>query len=84
MSIRNLDSLFAPASVVVIGASDRPASVGATVWRNMRSGQFAGPVYAVNPKHRELDGQPVYASLAALPQVQTWRWYARRARRWRA
>ena len=69
MSIRNLDSLFAPASVVVIGASDRPASVGATVWRNMRDGRFAGPVYAVNPKHRELDGQPVYASLAALPQV---------------
>jgi len=35
MSIRNLDSLFAPESVAVFGASDRPASVGGTVWRNL-------------------------------------------------
>jgi acetyltransferase len=66
MSIRNLDSLLAPASVAVIGASQRPNSVGATVWRNLRQG-FAGALYAVNPKYRELDGQPVYASVRALP-----------------
>lgn len=35
MSIRNLDSLFDPSSVAVIGASQRPGSVGATVWRNL-------------------------------------------------
>ncbi len=69
MSIRNLDSLFAPASVAIIGASNRPASVGATVWRNMRAGHFSGPVYAVNPKHTELDGQPVVANVADLPGV---------------
>jgi acetyltransferase len=40
MSIRNLDFLFDPASVAVIGASDRPRSVGATVWRNLRAGRF--------------------------------------------
>ena len=69
MSIRNLDSLFSPASVAIFGASNRPSSVGATVWRNMRSGRFAGAVYAVNPKHRELDGQPVYAGVAELPEA---------------
>jgi acetyltransferase len=67
MSIRNLDLLLAPASVAVFGASLRAASVGATVWRNLHSGAFAGPVYGVNPKHRELDGHPVYASAQALP-----------------
>ena len=42
MSIRHLDSMFDPASVAVFGASDRAASVGATVWRNLRQGGFAG------------------------------------------
>ncbi|MDP3700407.1 MAG: bifunctional acetate--CoA ligase family protein/GNAT family N-acetyltransferase [Hylemonella sp.] len=69
MSIRNLDPLLTPASVAVFGASARPASVGGTVWRNLRQGRFAGPVYAVNPKHRELDGQPVYARVQDLPAV---------------
>ena len=39
MSIRHLDSLFDPASVAVIGASARPGSLGATVWRNLHQGQ---------------------------------------------
>ncbi len=69
MSVRNLDSLFDPASVAVIGASGRPASVGATVWRNLTRGAFKGPVWAVNPRHTELDGHPCHASVAALPQT---------------
>jgi acetyltransferase len=69
MSIRNLDSLFDPRSVAVIGASDRPGSVGATVWRNVREGGFAGPRWAVNPKRRTIGGEPAYASVAALPGV---------------
>lgn len=69
MSVRNLDSLFDPASVAVIGASERPASVGATVWRNLLGGGFPGEVYAVNPKHRQLDGHKVYAHIKDLPQT---------------
>lgn len=69
MSIRNLDQLFDPVSVGVFGASQRPASMGAAVWRNVRGSQFKGPVYAVNPKYRELDGEPVFANAADLPTV---------------
>ena len=69
MSVRNLDSLFDPASIVVIGASERPASVGATVWRNLTGGGFSGPVYPVNPKHSHLGDHTVYARVADLPQV---------------
>jgi len=68
MSIRHLDRLLEPKSVAVIGASDRAGSVGATVWRNLRAGHFAGPVWAVNPKHTTLDGGPVFARPADLPQ----------------
>lgn len=67
--LRNLDQLFDPASVAVFGASQQPASVGARVWASARGGGFKGPVYAVNPKRRELDGQPVLARAADLPSV---------------
>lgn len=69
MSIRHLDQLFDPASVAVFGASQRPASVGATVWRNLHADGFKGRVFAVNPKYREFDGVPVYAQAGDLPEV---------------
>jgi acetyltransferase len=69
VSIRHLHQLLEPKSVAVIGASDRVGSVGATVWRNLRAGHFAGPVHAVNPKHRTLDGEPVFPHPSDLPEV---------------
>ena len=69
MTIRHLDRLLDPRSIVVVGASDRVGSVGATVWRNLRAGSFAGPIHAVNPKHRTLDGVAVFARPADLPQA---------------
>ena len=67
MSIRNLDSLFDPASVAVFGASLRVGSVGATVWHNLISGSYKGELYAVNPKYRELAGRAVVARASDLP-----------------
>ena len=67
MSIRHLDSLFDPTSVVVIGASDRAGSVGATVWRNLRSGGFEGARYAVNRRHEKVGGETAWPTVAALP-----------------
>jgi acetyltransferase len=69
MSIRHLDSLFDPRSVAVFGASERPASVGATVWRNLREGGFDGRLFAVNPKHRRIGGEAVFANVEALPET---------------
>ena len=68
MSIRNFAALFRPASVALIGASDRPRSVGAVVARNLRRGGFKGRLMLVNPHHRTLEGMPVYADVASLPQ----------------
>ena len=67
MSIRNLDSLFTPASIAVIGASDRPGSVGATVWANLKQGGFTGPLLAVNQRPVLLDGVPACTRVADLP-----------------
>jgi CoA binding domain len=63
MTIRNLDRLLRPASRAVIGASDRPGSVGAVVMRNLAAARFAGTVMPVNPKHAEIAG---YGSVADL------------------
>lgn len=67
MTQRHLDRLLSPQSVAVFGASDKPARVGTTVWHNLRTGGFAGPLAPVNPRLKELDGLPCYAGVAALP-----------------
>jgi acetyltransferase len=69
MSMRNLDSLLTPRSVAVVGATDRAHSVGATVWRNLREGGFAGPRWAVNLHRTQLGDEPVVASISSLPQA---------------
>ncbi len=69
MSIRNLEHFFRPQSVAVIGASDKPRSVGATVLHNLVEGGFAGPIMPVNPKHDVLAGIKVYPAVADLPVI---------------
>src|SRR4051812_18598790 len=64
MTIRNLDLMFAPRSVAVIGASERAGSVGATVWKNLRHGAFQGPCWAVNSRHSFIGEDPVYPDIA--------------------
>lgn len=68
MSVRNLDRLFNPRSVALIGASPRPGSVGAIVLCNLRRSGFRGALMLVNPHHRTIDGMPVHADVASLPQ----------------
>jgi acetyltransferase len=69
MSIRNLDRMFAPKTVALIGASPKPGSVGNVLARNLFDGGFAGPVLPVNPKHRAVEGVYAYPDIASLPQV---------------
>ncbi|MFN3400870.1 MAG: CoA-binding protein, partial [Ferrovibrio sp.] len=69
MTVRNLDKLFAPKSVAVIGASGQPARVGSVVLANLLRGGFAGPVWPVNPKYRTLEGLPCYPDVRALPGI---------------
>lgn len=67
MSIRNLDSLFRPASVAVIGASDRARSLGAAVIHNLLNGGFDGPLWPVNLGHRTVAGRRAYRHVCDLP-----------------
>jgi acetyltransferase len=67
MSRRHLEYLFNPKSVALIGASDRPHSVGATVMRNLLNGGFGGPLWPVNLKHPTVAGIRSYRRVADLP-----------------
>ena len=69
MSTRNLDKLMAPKSVVAIGASVRPGSVGVAVTRNLLAGGFHGKIYLVNVKGGEIADHRVYRTLSELPEV---------------
>jgi len=61
----NLDSIFKPNSVAIVGASTKIGSVGNAIVKNLIQG-FAGHVYPVNPKTDELDGLKCYKSLTAI------------------
>lgn len=69
MSLYRLDRLFAPRSVAVIGATDRPRSIGEALMANLKRGGFTGPIFPVNPKHATVGGLAAYPSLEALPAV---------------
>jgi acetyltransferase len=64
-----LDFIFRPRSVAVIGATDRPGSVGRTVVENLLrywSGQ-GHAVYPVNPRRKEVLGAPCYPAVGGIP-----------------
>jgi acetyltransferase len=67
MSIRHLKHLFAPASVAVIGASDKPQRIGTRVLANLAEGGYGGALWPVNPRHERLHGLLCYSKPGALP-----------------
>ncbi|HET8745735.1 MAG TPA: acetate--CoA ligase family protein, partial [Ramlibacter sp.] len=69
MSVRNLESLFAPRSVAIVGVSARPGSLGALVLRNLREGGFRGPLWLVDRQEGEIDGLRIHAGIAALAET---------------
>lgn len=63
MSVHNLDKIFRPDSIAIIGASERPGSIGAALMRNLIRGGFAGKIYPINPKHGKIMQIPAYPSV---------------------
>src|SRR5271165_4729615 len=63
-----LDALFNPESVALIGATDRPGTVGRTVLQNLLHPDFHGRVYPVNPRKSEVLGAKAYPSIRDIPE----------------
>ncbi|TMR06595.1 acetate--CoA ligase family protein [Actinomadura soli] len=64
-----LDDLLNPKSVVIVGLSPRPGSTGRRILGNLRRAGFGGAVHGVHPGGRDVDGVPVYRTLADVPDT---------------
>jgi acyl-CoA synthetase (NDP forming)/GNAT superfamily N-acetyltransferase len=66
--VASLRHIFAPESVVVIGASRRREAIGRVILENIRAGGYAGRLYTVNPRARQIDGDRCLDSALDLPE----------------
>ncbi|HTI19996.1 MAG TPA: GNAT family N-acetyltransferase, partial [Kutzneria sp.] len=67
--VASLRHIFAPESVVVIGASRRREAIGRVILENIRRGGYAGRLYTVNPRARQIDGERCLDSVLDLPEA---------------
>ena len=63
-----LEELFRPSSIAVIGASNKPGTVGTTLFRNILTAGFQGIAYPVNPSWKSVSGVRCYPTVASLPE----------------
>jgi acyl-CoA synthetase (NDP forming)/ribosomal protein S18 acetylase RimI-like enzyme len=64
---RSIKRLVSPRSIAVIGASSDPTKIGHAVLANLLRGDFAGPVYPVNPDARSVRGVRAYPTVNDIP-----------------
>jgi acetyltransferase len=62
-----LDAVFHPETVAVVGATDRPGSVGRTIMWNLISNPFGGTVFPVNARRQNVLGIQAYPSVKEVP-----------------
>ncbi|MCH8228046.1 MAG: acetate--CoA ligase family protein [Proteobacteria bacterium] len=63
-----LDPLLRPESIAVVGASERPDSVGRQTMENLLTGRYPGKLYAVNPAYKSVCGVQCFPDLVSLPE----------------
>lgn len=63
----SIERLLRPRSIVIVGASDKPGALGASVLANLERNAFAGTIHLINPKRDEIGGRPCLASIDDLP-----------------
>jgi acetyltransferase len=68
MSTRNLDKVFDPKSIAIIGASNRKGSVGYILLRNLIGAEYEGVVFPVSKTSASVQGIQAYASISQVPR----------------
>ncbi|KKL91072.1 hypothetical protein LCGC14_1898340 [marine sediment metagenome] len=61
--LNNLDYIFNPKTIAIIGATDKENSVGKTLVENLVNSSFKGEIFLVNPKRDSILGQKAYPSI---------------------
>ncbi|MEY4135206.1 MAG: hypothetical protein RL386_1556, partial [Bacteroidota bacterium] len=65
---RQLENIFNPKSIAVIGASSREGTAGQALFQNLKSSGFEGRLFAVNPRHETVQGYPAYPGIDLIPE----------------
>ena len=69
MVTHNLDKIFKPRSIAILGASDTEGTVGFAVATNFAKGEFEGKYYFINNHKTEILGTKCYPTIAAVPDT---------------
>jgi len=69
MGVENLDKIFKPKSIAVIGATNRIGAPGYNIFRNLIGSGYEGVVYPVNPSKESIQGVQSYRSVNDLPKI---------------
>ena len=62
-----MEQFFSPKSIAVIGASDKPDSIGHTLVQNLIDGGYDGTILPVNPHLEEVHGLKAYRAITDAP-----------------
>src|SRR5476651_504493 len=65
---QQLDFIFQPKTIAVIGATENEGSVGRTVMQNLLATPFGGEVFPVNPKRETVLGVKAYKDIKSVPK----------------
>jgi acetyltransferase len=68
MGLHNLEKIFKPRSVAIIGASEKTRTIGWAILKNMKEARFDGAIFPVNPNYPEIQGLKAYPSLLKIGQ----------------
>ncbi len=66
-SAKQLDKIFKPRNLALIGASNRTDSIGYAVMQNLIKSGFEGNIYPINLKYSEIQGFPSFRSIGKVP-----------------
>lgn len=67
MSQRGLEALLRPASIAVIGASNKPGRAGYLMMQNLMGGNSVRPIMPVTPKYKAVGGVLAWKDVQSLP-----------------
>lgn len=66
MGLFNLDKIFRPRSIAVIGAGEKPGTIGRALMHNLTDGGFEGDLWPVNPNYAEIFGLKAHRTIGGI------------------
>jgi len=65
--MKDLDPIFHPRSIAVVGASQNAGKIGTIIFRNFLAAGFKGDIYPINPGGGSIEGIKIYSNIKEIP-----------------